>query len=355
MIHAVILAGGSGTRFWPASREAWPKQFLAIGDTGSMLIQTAARVLPLCSWERLLVVAAQAHAGAIRRQLGPLPRRNLLLEPRARNTAPAIGLAALEVFERDRKGVMAVLPADHLIKPAAGFRKLIRAACRVARSGALVTLGIRPMRPETGYGYIQAGRKLRRSGGYDVFAVEAFTEKPDRPSAVEYLQSGNYYWNSGMFIFTAEAILQALAQHLPALHEGLMRVRAARKRERPRVLERMFDRIDPISIDYGLMEKAGNIQMLPCELVWSDLGSWAALPGVLPQDSSGNLCLGDVLAVDSTGCVLQAQHRLVACVGLRDMVVVETPDAILVCPIGEAQGVRKIVETLKKKRRRDVL
>ncbi len=355
MIHAVIMAGGSGTRFWPASRKARPKQFLTIAGKQTMLGQTAQRVLPLCGWERINVVASQIHARPIRRILPEMPRENLLLEPRPRNTAPAIGLAALEVSMRDPEGILVVLPADHVIRPAGRFRKLIRAACTAARSGALVTLGVRPSRPETGYGYIQAGRKLHRAGGIHVHEVQGFTEKPDHPRALEYLEAGNYFWNSGMFVFTAEAILRALSSHMPELYRGLQRVREARCRDRKTLLKRLFDRIEGISIDYGVMEKAGNIQMLPCDMFWSDVGSWAALPEVVDLDASGNVCQGDVLAIDSRGCVIHSSGRLVACLGLQDMVVVETPQAVLVCPVSEAQSVRQIVEELRRNRRGDVL
>jgi mannose-1-phosphate guanylyltransferase len=355
MIHTVIMAGGSGTRFWPASRKKNPKQFLSIVGDESMLGQTAERLLPLCGWDRMNVVASGVHVAGIRRILPDMPRENLLLEPRPRNTAPAIGLAALEISMRDPDGIMVVLPADHIIRPPGKFRKLIRAAATVAREGTLVTLGVRPTRPATGYGYIRAGHKIRQVGANDVFGVQGFTEKPDHPQALKYLNAGNYFWNSGMFVFSAAAILQALAAHMPKLYSGLEQVRNAPKRSRKATLKKVFDRLKGVSIDYGVMEKAGNIQMLPCDVSWSDVGSWAALPEVIKPDANGNLCKGDVLAIDSQGCVLQADKRLVACVGVQNLVVVETPDAILVCPVGEAQSVKQIVEELKRKKRDDVL
>jgi len=355
MIHAVIMAGGSGTRFWPASRKAHPKQFLAIAGQQSMLAQTASRVLPLTDWDRLTVVASQIHVKPIRRILPDMPRGNLLLEPRARNTAPAIGLAAMLIHERDPDATLVVLPADHVIQPAGRFRKLIRAAVAAAEIDALVTLGVKPTRPETGYGYIQAGRVVQKAAGVDVFAVERFVEKPDRKTAQGYLKAGSYYWNSGMFVFRADALLEAMVEHMPAWAKGLEKVRRAKKADRPAVLERLFDRLEGTSIDYGVMEKAANIRMLPCDVGWSDVGSWAALPEVRKADRAGNVTRGDVLAIDSKGCVIEAGSRLVTCIGCEDLVVVETPDTVLVCPVDQAQAVRKAVDALKKAKRLDKL
>jgi mannose-1-phosphate guanylyltransferase len=355
MIYAVIMAGGSGTRFWPLSREAMPKQFLAIGEPQPLLAATAERMLPLCGWKGLMVVASQKHMGPVRKILKKIPKKNLIVEPRPRNTAPAIGLAAAAIASRDPDGIMVVLPSDHIIRPPGRFRKLIRAAVSEARTGALVTLGVVPTQPETGYGYIQAGRELRSVGGSQVFEVEAFTEKPDLPRAQEFVKAGNYYWNSGMFVFKAAAIMRALASHTPELHAGLQIAFSAPDQKRNNLLKRLFNRIEGISIDYAVMEKASNIHMLPCDTQWSDVGSWAALPGVKKLDEAGSVVAGDVLALDSHGCILHSEGRLLACVGLQDMVVVETPEAILVCPVKEAQRVKLIVEELRRRKRKDVL
>jgi mannose-1-phosphate guanylyltransferase len=355
MIYSVIMAGGSGTRFWPLSRESLPKQFLAIGEPQALLEATAERMLPLCGWEGLMVVASQKHMGPVKKILKKIRKKNLIVEPRPRNTAPAIGLAAAAVASRDPDGIMVVLPSDHIIRPPGQFRKLIRAAVSEAKTGALVTLGVVPTLPETGYGYIQAGRELRSVGGSKVFEVEAFTEKPDLPRAQEFVKAGNYYWNSGMFIFKASAIMRALAAHLPELHAGLKNAFSTPVQKRSGMLKRLFDRIEGISIDYAVMEKAANIHMLPCGIHWSDVGSWAALPGVKKPDESGNVVAGDVLALDSHGCVLHSEGRLLACVGLQDLVVVETPEAVMVCPLKDAQRVKLIVEELRKRKRKDVL
>jgi mannose-1-phosphate guanylyltransferase len=355
MIHAMIMAGGSGTRFWPLSTEALPKQFLAIGGKDPLLRTTAERVLPLCGWKGLWVVASQKHAKHITRILPEMPKNNLIVEPRPRNTAPAIGLGAATVAARDPEGILVVLPSDHVIRPPGKFRKIIRAACTEAKSGALVTLGIVPSRPETGFGYIRAGKELKKQGGQAVYEVEGFTEKPDLPSAIEYLQAGSYFWNSGMFIFTAEAILREISAHMPVLHRGFKKAMEAKVKDRPAIIKRLFDRIEGISIDYGVMEKSKSIHMLPCDTFWSDVGSWAALPEVSDRDDSGSVVQGDVLNIDSHNCIIHSEKRLVACVGLQNLVVVETPDAVLVCSISEAQQVKKVVEELRRRKRKDVL
>ncbi|MBW1807523.1 MAG: mannose-1-phosphate guanylyltransferase [Deltaproteobacteria bacterium] len=355
MIHALIMAGGSGTRFWPLSREALPKQFLAIGGQQPLLRTTAERILPLCGWDGLWVVASKKHAKHIHRILPELPKKNMIIEPRPRNTAPAIGLGAATIANHDPEGMVVVLPSDHVIRPPAKFRKLIKAACTEAKSGAMVTLGVVPSRPETGFGYIQAGRKMRSVGGFEVFEVDGFTEKPDLPCAIEYLQAGSYYWNSGMFIFSVEAILREIQAHLPQLHRGLKNAMQAKVKNRPAIIKRLFGRIEGVSIDYGVMEKSSSIHVLPCDTFWSDVGSWAALPEVVKKDESGNVIEGDVLSIDSQNCVIHSEKRLVACVGVQDLVVVETPDAVLVCPINEAQQVKRVVQELRRLKRKKVL
>ncbi len=360
MIHVVIMAGGSGTRFWPASRKAHPKQFLTIAGDESMLAQTAKRVLPLCGWERLYTVASPIHSRSIKKILPLIPKKNLLVEPIPKNTAPAIGLASVLINEKDPEAIITVLPADHVIHPAGRFRKLLRAAHRVAKTGAIVTLGVKPSRAETGYGYIHAmspGAKdpLAKVGVMDVFKVKRFVEKPDLATAKRYLKSGKYYWNSGMFVFSTKAILGAFERHMPSLHEGLMKIVDAPAKSRKTIMTKVFEDLESISIDYGVMEKASSIRMLPCDVFWSDVGCWDALAEVEKADAGGNVVSGDTLLIDSKGCVVQAKSRMVACVGCDDMVVVETKDAILVCPVDKAQDVRKIVAALRKSHRDDIL
>lgn len=354
MIHAVILAGGSGTRFWPSSRESRPKQFLTIEGSQTMLRTTIERVLPLCGWSRLWVSSSAKYRRLIKKIVPELPTGNLLLEPVAKNTAPAIGFAAVEISRVDPNGILIVLPSDHIVRPAAVFRRQLRSACKVARSGALVTIGIVPTRPETGYGYIHTGTKIAdtlcAAAGADVFEVMDFVEKPDRPTAEDYLQAGCYSWNSGMFVFSARSILEAIAAYLPKLSDGLQEILATPRDASDRVVRRVFTRIEGISIDHGIMERCTNIRMVPSEFFWSDVGSWASLSEVLPQDKVGNVITGRVIAQDSQGCVLRAEKRLVACIGLQNMIVVETPDAVLVCPKDQAQRVRALGDEMRKRK-----
>jgi mannose-1-phosphate guanylyltransferase len=359
MIHVVILAGGSGTRFWPSSRESRPKQFLAIEGSQTMLRATVERILPLCGWSRMWLSGSAKYLRLMKKIVPELPATNLLLEPVARNTAPAIGFAAIEISRVDPNGIIIVLPSDHIVRPAASLRKLLRSACKVARGGALVTIGITPTRPETGYGYIHYGTKtadaLCAAAGTDVFEVLDFVEKPDRPTAEDYLQAGCYVWNSGMFIFSAKSILEAIAACLPKLYGGLQELRDASLqaipvRARDRMLRDFFTRIESISIDHGVMERTTNIRMLQSDFFWSDVGSWASLPEVLPQDKAGNVITGKVIALDSQGCVIRSEKRLVACIGLQKIVVVETPDAVLVCPMDQAQRVRALGDEIRKRK-----
>ena len=355
MIYAVIMAGGSGTRFWPLSRRAWPKQFLAVGGKLPLLRATAERLLPLCGWERLLVVATSGIQRPIQRLLPELPRSNLIIEPCSRNTAPAIGLASALLQEKDPQALLMVLPADHVVHPDGQFRSLLRTACAEAASGALVTLGVTPTRPETGFGYIEVGKVLRHRKGRPIYQVAAFREKPELPLAVEYVKDGRHFWNAGIFVFRAERMLEEIERHLPHLHAGLKTLLDTPAGRRPVFLKKLFSGIESISIDYGVMEKADDIHMIPCPLSWSDVGSWAAFLEVEKKDIFGSAVRGDVVSINCRNCVLYAEKRLLACIGLKDLVVVETADAVLVCPLSEAQAVRQLVEELARRKRREVL
>lgn len=349
------MAGGSGTRFWPLSLSSCPKQFLPIGSEQPLLRATAERIIPWCGWEGLLVVASRRYSPSIRKLLPELDKRNLIIEPRARNTAAAIGLAVLEVLDRDSKGTLVVLPSDHIIRPENRFRSLIRAAAKQAQSQAIMTLGIPPARPEVGYGYIHTGEKVTTVMRRPVHKVLGFTEKPNLKRARQYLRSGRYFWNSGMFIFRADVMMEAFERHMPRLHAGLEKAGRHAGRKRTMIINRLFDTIESQSIDFGVMEKTPNIQMIPCDCFWSDVGSWAALPEVQKPDRNNNLIRGDVLALDTEGCIVHAEKRLIACVGVKDLIVVETPHALLVCPVDQAQRVKQIVEELKRKGRSDAV
>ncbi|HUM10786.1 MAG TPA: mannose-1-phosphate guanylyltransferase [Myxococcaceae bacterium] len=344
-LYPVVMAGGSGTRFWPLSRRARPKQFLALATDRPLIVETVKRLEGLATPGRTYVVCGPAHARAARRLLPRLPAANVLVEPIARNTAPAIGLATLQVQARDPDGVLAVLPSDHHVADVPAFQAVLRRAVEVARSGALVTIGIKPTRPETGYGYVQVGEPL--DGG--AAQVRAFVEKPDAPTAVKYLASGEYLWNGGIFVFTARAMREAIDQHLPELGAVLDRLApTVGTRRHGAALKRHFPAAPSVSIDYGVMEKATDIAVVPGDFGWSDVGSFAALPEVRPADGDGNVVVGKgAVLVDSAGCVVVGSGRPLGVVGLRNMVVVDAGDALLVVPRDRSQDVRAVVQSLR--------
>jgi mannose-1-phosphate guanylyltransferase len=342
-LHAVILAGGSGTRFWPLSRARKPKQFLALATDRPLIVDTLLRVQPLCSPERTWVVCGKDHLSGVREALPDLEENQLIVEPVARNTAPAIGLACVHVLRQDREAILMVLPSDHHVGRPEAFRAALSAAARASQSGDLLTLGIRPTRPETGYGYLRRGAE--KAPG--VFAVEAFVEKPDGATAQRYVQDPAYSWNAGIFVFRADAMLDALRRHLPKVHEALTRGGD-------------FAALQSISIDYGVMEPESQttrrIALVPGDFGWSDVGSFAALPEVRTLDARGNAVSGDALAIDCDECVVLSEgKRLVAAVGLRGLCVVDAGDALLVVPRDRAQDVRAVVEALKARGRGDKL
>ncbi len=344
-LYAVIMAGGSGTRFWPLSRGGHPKQFLRLLGDESLLEQTVRRIEPLIPLQRVLLVTGEVHAAQVRRLLPELPAANLLLEPMARNTAPCIGLAAVALAERDPDAVMAVLPADHFVGDEEAFCAALASAGRLAASDRLVTVGVRPSRPETGYGYLRQGDPL---GEESARTVDAFVEKPDFDRAVEYLASGRYLWNSGMFFFRPERILAEFQRHLPRHAAALGRIRAAWGSARQaEVLGEEFAGMEPISVDYGIMEKAEEIAVLAGRFPWNDVGSWDALRDVLPRTEDDSVHMGQVVEVDGRGNVLVADDGLIACVGLRQTIVVRSGASVLVCPAAKAQQVRRIVQELR--------
>ncbi|HEX9021744.1 MAG TPA: mannose-1-phosphate guanylyltransferase/mannose-6-phosphate isomerase [Nitrospirota bacterium] len=354
-MYAVIMAGGSGTRFWPLSRESMPKQLLKIGGEDTLIRQTVNRVLPLIRFDDIFIVTNRSLADTIGHQLSSKYGRpwdgNFILEPQARNTAPALGLAALHVQRLDPDGVMVVLSADHAIKKETEFLSLLREAAEAARHDYLVTLGIKPNRPETGYGYIKAGNATAGGGQGAVCSVEAFVEKPDLAKAKEYLKDGRYYWNSGIFIWKAVALLQEIEKYRPSLHRGLQEIRNAIGTDRENdVISDVFKKLEPISIDYAVMEKTGRAAVIPADIGWSDVGSWTALDDVSEHDASGNVIAGNVIDIGSRDSIIYAEKRLVATIGLKDAVVVDTPDATLVCSKDKAQDVKKIVDELKKRK-----
>jgi len=354
-MYAVIMAGGSGTRFWPLSREKMPKQLLKIGGEDTLIQQTVDRVLPIIPREHVFIVTGQGIADEIATQLtarfGGVWDRNFILEPAAKNTAPALALSALHLNRIDPEGIMVVLAADHAIRNADAFRKCLEVAARAAEQGHLVTLGITPSRPETGYGYIKAGKHLGDGDVAGARQVERFVEKPDLGTAQEYLKSGQYYWNSGMFVWKVSSFLGEIERHLPALHQGLQEIgKSIGTGSEADVVGQVFARIEAVSVDYGVMERTDRAAVVPADIGWSDVGSWTALEEVTDKNGSGNILAGNVIDIDSSDSVIYADQRLVATIGLRNTIVVDTPDATLVCSKERAQDVKKIVDELKKRK-----
>jgi len=353
-LYAVILAGGSGTRFWPLSRHLYPKQLLRILGEETLIQQTMHRVLRCVPANQVLISTNTAQADSIRFQLGEWKdelSHNFVIEPEARNTAPAIALAAIELVRRDPEAVMLVLPADHVIKGDKKFQAAVALGAELATEGYLITFGVKPVRPEIGYGYIQPNRRARLAsrGGLVGYPVARFVEKPDAKKAARYLQAGNYYWNSGIFVWRASTILDELARHQPALARGMKKIGELKKSEEgSSEMAQLYQRLTPVSIDHGVMEQSSRAAMIPVDFAWSDIGSWSSLGEVAPRNDSGNLVSGRVVDLDSRDSILYADRRLVATIGLSGMVVVDTPDATLICPKTRSQDVKKVVEILKR-------
>ncbi len=345
---AVVLAGGSGTRFWPASRRARPKQFLPISGRAPMLVETFERLEGLARPEHVYVVTAAEQAAQVRAALPALPPENVLGEPVARNTAPCVAWAAHELARRHGDCTMAVLPADHVIEPAQAFRATLGAAAEEARAAdVLVTFGIRPTFPATGYGYVEAGELLHRRAGIAVHAVLRFVEKPSRERAQAFLASGSFLWNSGMFVWRASVVREAFRRHAPAIAHGIERLAAGEP------LAAVYAALPSAPVDVEVLERADNVRLLPIDYRWSDVGSWAALPELHPPGADGNWRVpaagGRLLAEDASGCVAYAEDpgELVALVGVRDLVVVRAGRTTLVVPRERAQDVKRIVDRLR--------
>lgn len=348
MITPVILSGGSGTRLWPRSRSNTPKQFLPLVGDETLFQATARRVASLPQVGPVLTVCAEEHRFMVGEQLQAVGMRSagILLEPAPRNTAPAIALAALHMLARDADAVLLVLPADHLIRDEAAFRSAVQAGLAQAHVGALVTFGIAPTHAETGYGYIRIGQALE-DGAH---RIAAFVEKPDAPRAREYLESGEYVWNSGMFLFRAQACVDALAEHAPAILEAARQAlgNACSDLDFTRVDAEAFAASPSDSIDYAVMEHVTDAVVVPVDCGWSDVGSWSSLWDVASKDADGNWQAGDTIAFDTRDSYLQATDgRMIAALGVQDLVVVDTADAVLVAHRERVQDVKKLVDALK--------
>jgi mannose-1-phosphate guanylyltransferase/mannose-6-phosphate isomerase len=352
-LYPVIMAGGSGTRFWPLSRQLFPKQLLRIMGDETLIQQTMRRVVCASAPNRVMISTNPAQAESIRVQLSEWKDAladNFILEPEGRNTAPAIALVALELVRRDPDAIMVVVPADHIIKGQRAFDAAVSLAATLATQDYLVTFGIKPIRPETGYGYIRPNRKvtLTKQGALKGHPVSRFVEKPNVAKAAQYLNAGDYYWNSGMFIWRAATILDEIKRHQPTLFRGIDRIGRLMQSGSPRqAIDDVYRALKPVSIDTGVMERSKKAAIVPVSFQWSDVGSWGSLDEVASKDKAGNVVIGRVVDLGSRGSIVYGDRRLVATIGLTDMVVVDTPDATLVCPKSRAQDVKQLVDVLK--------
>ncbi len=352
MLHAVVMAGGSGTRFWPLSRERRPKQLLALSGKRPMIVETVERLIGLVPAERVRVVTNAAYADAVRAALPGVPARSVVPEPLGRDTAAAIGLACALVLVEDEDAIIAALPADHVVSPAAEFRAALGAAARVVekRSDRLVTFGVKPTSPATGFGYIERGAPVEAPGDDAVRALHSvarFREKPDLATAREFVASGRHLWNAGIFVFSARAMLARIEKHIPALGAQLPALANA-YRASGTIDAAAYGRLPKISIDYGVLEKDKDIVVMEATFAWDDVGSLAALARVVPQDGEKNHVTGSATLLDATGNIVVAgTNHEVALIGVKDLIVVHTDDATLVCRREDAERVKELVAKLK--------
>lgn len=348
MTYAVILAGGVGSRFWPFSRELEPKQFMKVIGEDSLLQSTVSRIKDAIKPSRIFIITNKIHFYEVKAQIlrFNIPDENIILEPEGKNTAPAVGLCAQLISKADTDAVIAVLPADHYIKDCKEFNRVLKKAVECAKENLLVTIGVKPLQPSTGYGYIKTKGKLIKNKGY--FAVEKFLEKPKLEKAREYIKSKEYYWNSGMFVWKASVLLEEIRKYLPKLYTSLMRIHSADD------ILKVWPKIEAISVDYGIMEHSKRIGLIPASFYWTDLGSWDALREIFYKDARGNVLDGDTLDLNSERiCVFSRGSRLICTVGVKDLVIADTADALLVCNKDNTQDVKKVVEALKVSKRKE--
>ncbi|MGA1844749.1 MAG: mannose-1-phosphate guanylyltransferase [bacterium] len=348
-VYAAILAGGHGTRFWPRSRKRNPKQLLDIIGSESMIRLTLARIEPYIPLDNLFIITSRDLAPLISDHLPQLKPGNILAEPCGRNTAPALSLAAAHLLVQDPDSVMVVLTADHLIQKKSSFLNLLNKGVELARnSDHLITLGITPAFPETGYGYIQMGECIDNE--HLCYRVKRYVEKPDRKTAQAYLKDGGYLWNSGMFIWRTQAFWNALEKFLPAMHSQFCLIKDSLEGEGyDETLRRVYETVESISVDYGIMEKSDRVLVIRADIGWNDVGSWTALEQILEKGENGNIIVGHHLGIDSQNIIAYSHKKLLATIGIKDLIIVDTDDALLVCHKDRAQDIKNLVSLLEQK------
>ena len=357
MASVVIMAGGRGERFWPRSRISMPKQFLSLIGAGTMLQQTVQRVEDVVKLNDVYVVAGSDFKDIIAQQLPDLPEENIIIEPFGRNTAAAIGLAAVVIGRKNPHDVMIVLPADHHISDLPRFKEIIRGAVEAAATGdEVVTLGITPGRPETGYGYIRRGEEYGSYSGVKTYIVRQFTEKPDRQKAQQFLDEGDYLWNSGMFVWRIDLIRKLINTYTPELASGLEHIeKDCGGSEYEQTLVREYQKLPSISVDYGIMEQADRVLVIPSDFGWDDLGSWTALDRYAGKDENGNALTGKGALLDTSNTYVYAPGHTVATIGVRDLIIVYHEGSLLICHKDQAQEIRNAVQMLKENNCEDAL
>ncbi len=356
-MYAVILAGGKGERFWPLSRRDKPKQFLSLLGNRTMLQMTVDKLQGLLTPANIYVITERIYLELVRKQLPELPLENIICEYCGRDTAAAVGLAAAYIQHRDPEGIMIVLPADHFIADIEEFQRIIQVAVRSADSGEyVVTIGIRPSRPETGYGYIQQGEAVENLEGINVHKTIAFHEKPDLQTAVDYITQGSYLWNSGMFVWRVDLLLGLIARYLPELNRGVALISEAIGTEREaEVIRNVYEKLPRVSIDYGIMEKCEQVLVIPAAFGWDDVGSWTALGRYRESDPQGNILESRGVFVDTHECMVYAPQRVVATLGVEGLIIVDNQDSLLICSKDRVQEIKKVVEALKEAGYRDIV
>jgi len=349
MLWAVIMAGGSGTRFWPESREKNPKQFLQVFGQETLLEQTVSRLKKNIPSSRILVITQKNKVALSRKLLKSLPPSHIIGEPVGRNTAPCAVLAAAIALKKDPKAIIGLFPADHLISKPSVFKKAVAAATKIAWEEKLpVTFGIKPSFPHSGYGYLEMDKQIRRVAGFAAYRLKRFHEKPSHKKAVTFVRSKRFLWNSGMFVWRADELLKTAQRYLPAVERTASKIV---KGNFAKNMERFFKSMPNVSIDYGLMEKMkGKILTMPMDLGWSDLGGWHSLHEIFPQDAHGNITIGSNLLIESSGNIVKSNDRLVALLGVKDLVVIDTPDALMICPKEQTESIRSIVKELRQRK-----
>jgi len=350
MNHVVIMCGGSGSRFWPKSRKIYPKQFLKIVGNKTMLQLTVDRISSFIPIENIYMVTNAGYVDTIKEQVPRIPEENLIIEPMIKETAACIGYSAVKLLKKDPEAIMIVLPADHYIKDEEEFIRTLKQGLEIAASeNCLVTMGIKPVRPETAYGYIETGKRIDRPLQIPTYKIKRFTEKPNGEKAQEFIDKGTYLWNSGMFIWKASVLLKQYKKFLPDMYMSLRRMSDyVGTPAEAEIVEEEYDKIDGISIDYGILEKTWDVYVMESGFSWDDIGNWTALERYLDKDENGNSLRGECRVLDSHNCILYGSKRLVAAIGVEDLIIVETDDVIMVCKKDRDQDIKLLLKELQR-------